>query len=166
MAFGFWSKEPQPGISRLGAEHGEQAAAVHAGSFTYAWPPDDLEALLAARSTYADGAFGRVRSDGGGGDLCGFILSRVAADEAEILTIAVAPRRRGQGIAGHLMRANMAQLQQAGAKSWFLEVEAQNVSALALYRRFGFTKVGERRSYYRKPDGDPATALILSRSLL
>lgn len=157
--FGLWGREPAS-IERLDAAHSEAAAAVHAGSFTYAWPPDDIEALLAARSTYADGAFLR------GGELAGFILSRVAADEAEILTVAVSPRRRGEGLAGQLMRANMAQLQGAGAKSWFLEVEAQNASALALYRRFGFTQVGERRSYYRKADGDAATALILRRSLL
>ena len=132
----------------------------------YRWrDADDIEALLAARSTYADGAFART-ARGAGEELCGFILSRVAADEAEILTVAVSPKRRGEGIAGQLMRANVAQLQQAGAKSWFLEVEAQNTSALALYRRFGFVQVGERRSYYRKADGDAATALILRRSLL
>ena len=89
----------------------------------------------------------------------------MAADEAEILTIAVAPKRRGQGLAGQLMRANMAQLQLAGARTWFLEVEAQNVSALALYKRFGFDRVGERKSYYRKADGDAALAFILRRSL-
>ena len=157
--FGFRAKEPAS-VRRLGAEHSEGAAGVHAASFTYAWPAADIEALLAARSTYADGAFLR------GDELAGFVLSRVAADEAEILTVAVLPKRRGEGIAGQLMRANMAQLQQAGARSWFLEVEAQNASALALYRRFGFVQVGERRSYYRKADGDPASALILRRSLL
>ena len=75
------------------------------------------------------------------------------------------PKKRGQGIAGKLMRVNMEQLQAAGAKAWFLEVEAQNASALALYKRFGFARVGERKSYYRKPDGDAALAYILRRSL-
>ena len=157
--FGLFEKSFGPSLARLRVEHAEEAASVHARCFTYPWPADDLESLLAARTTYADGAFGKA------GEVQGFILSRLAADEAEILTIAVKPKRRGQGIAGKLMRANMEQLQQGGAKSWFLEVEAQNVSALALYKRFGFERVGERKSYYRKPDGDSALAFILRRSL-
>ena len=157
--FGLFDKSFGPDIARLRVEHAEDAATVHAQSFTFAWPADDLEALLAATTTYADGAFGKA------GEVQGFILSRLAADEAEILTIAVKPRKRGQGIAAKLMRANMEQLQQAGAKTWFLEVEAQNVSALALYRRFGFERVGERKSYYRKADGDAAMAFILRKSL-
>lgn len=159
MMFGLFEKNFGPHIARLGAEHSEEAAAVHAQSFTYPWPADDLEALLAGSTTYADAAFGKA------GEIQGFLLSRLAADEAEILTIAVKPRKRGAGIAGRLMRANMEQLQAAGARSWFLEVEAQNAPALALYKRFGFERVGERKSYYRKPDGDAALAFILRRSL-
>ena len=157
--FNLFSKDSPPAIERLGAEHSADAAAVHAECFTYHWPPDDIEALLATKSTYADGAFGRS------GDLQGFILSRVAADEAEILTVAVRPKKRGLGIAGRLLRANMDQLQFAGAKTWFLEVESQNTAALALYRRLGFERVGERTSYYRKADGETATAFILRKSL-
>ncbi len=157
--FGLFEKSFGPNLARLRADHAEEAANVHARCFTYPWPADDLETLLAATTTYADGAFGKA------GEVQGFILSRLAADEAEILTIAVKPKKRGHGIAGKLMRANMEQLQGAGAKSWFLEVEAQNVAALALYKRFGFERVGERKSYYRKPDGDAALAYILRRSL-
>ena len=158
--FGLFERSFGPNLAHLRAEHAEDAAAVHAQCFTYAWPADELETLLAATTTYADAAFGKA------GEVQGFILSRLAADEAEILTIAVRPRKRGLGIAGKLMRANMEQLQQAGARTWFLEVEAQNASALALYKRFGFERVGERKSYYRKPDGDAALAFILRRSLL
>ena len=157
--FNLFGKEPPPAVERLGAEHSEAAAAIHAECFAFAWPADDIEALLSSSATYADGAFGR------GGELHGFILSRVAADEAEILTIGVRPKRRGLGIAGRLLRANMQQLQIARAKTWFLEVEAQNAAALALYKRFGFERVGERKSYYRKADGEPATAFILRRGL-
>lgn len=157
--FGLFEKESGPRFARLDAEHSEEAAAVHAESFTYPWPANDLEALLAGSTTYADAAFGKA------GKIHGFILSRLAVDEAEILTIAVTPRKRGSGIASRLMRANMVQLQAAGARHWFLEVEAQNAPALALYRHFGFERVGERKSYYRKPDGDAALAFILRRTL-
>ncbi len=157
--FNLFGKDHAPVIERMSADDSEEASTLHAQCFTFPWPQDDLEALLTARSTYAEGAYGKDR------ELLGFILSRVAADEAEILTVAVRPKRRGQGIAGRLLKANMEELQIAGAKTWFLEVEAQNTAALALYRRFGFEQVGERRSYYRKADGDAATALILRRSL-
>ena len=157
--FSLFAKELPPVIERIGAERSDEAAAVHAESFSFPWPPDDLEALLAGTSNYADGAFGR------NSEMYGFIVSRVAADEAEVLTIAVKPKRRGLGIARRLLNANMEQLQIAGAKTWYLEVEAQNVAALALYKRAGFERVGERLSYYRKADGDAATAYILRRSL-
>jgi [ribosomal protein S18]-alanine N-acetyltransferase len=148
-----------PTLARLTTRHAEECANVHASSFTFSWPPADLEALLLAPSTFADGAFDAS------GRLLGFILSRKAADEAEIVTIAVRPRWRRTGIAARLMKANMARLQAAGAASWFLEVEAQNAAALALYQRFGFERVGERKSYYRKADGENASALLLKRSL-
>ena len=44
-------------------------------------------------------------------------------------------------------------------------MDADNVAALALYQRFGFVKVGERAGYYRRPDGKPATALVMRRDL-
>ena len=157
--FGLFQKAPAPTIRRLGGVDAETCADVHAASFTFSWPLTDMEGLLTSSTTFADGAVGK------GGEVLGFILSRLAADEAEILTIAVLPKRRGQGIAKLLMRANMEKLQIAGAKSWFLEVEAQNTAALALYKRFGFEQVGERKSYYKKADGHAALAYILRRNL-
>ena len=157
--FGLFEKSFGPRIARLSPEHAEDCTALHASSFTFPWPQEDFEALLVARATIGEGAFGK------GAEMQGFMLSRLAADEAEILTIAVKPRRRGGGIAGKLMAANMEHLTLAGARSWFLEVEAQNTAALALYKRFGFERVGERKSYYKKADGDAALAYILRRSL-
>ena len=157
--FGLFEKTVVLTIGRLTADRAEECAALHALSFSYPWPDSDFETLLLAPTTHAEGAYGR------GGELHGFILSRLAADEAEVLTIAVQPKRRGLGIAGKLMRANMERLEIAGARTWFLEVEARNASALALYRRLGFAQVGERTSYYRTPDGAPSHALILKRGL-
>lgn len=157
--FSLFAKSRSLEIRRLGVGDGADCASLHASAFTFAWPQSDIEALLLAASTVADGAFA------GPGALQGFVLSRLAADEAEILTIAVAPRRRGRGIGAKLLSANMARLAAAGAKSLFLEVEAENASARALYRRFGFTTVGERKAYYRKADGTAALAYILRRSI-
>ncbi len=157
--FGLFQKTFGPHIAAVQPEHAEECAVLHARAFTYPWPQADIEGLLLARSTFGEGAFGKA------GELQGFILSRLAADEAEVLTIAVKPKHRGKGIAGRLMNANMEHLTLAGARNWFLEVEAQNEGALALYRRFQFEKVGERKSYYKKPNGEPAMAYILRRAL-
>jgi ribosomal-protein-alanine N-acetyltransferase len=156
--FGFFAKNFVPAIRPIRAEHGQACSIIHAACFTFPWPQNDIEALLAAPSTIGDGAFGSKTDD-----LQGFILSRQAADEAEVLTIAVQPRKRGRGIAGRLLEANLGVLAAKGVKSLFLEVEAENNAALALYRRFAFEIVGERKSYYRKAGGETALAYIMRR---
>jgi len=95
----------------------------------------------------------------------GFVISRLAADEAEILTIAVDAAFRRYGVGGALLRGHCARVAAAGAKSLFLEVDPENAAALALYRRLGFVEVGQRKGYYRRPDGQSATALVLKATL-
>jgi ribosomal-protein-alanine N-acetyltransferase len=91
----------------------------------------------------------------------GLVLGRVAADEAEILTIAVLPGVRGQGIGRGLVGALLARLGREGITRVFLEVERDNLPALAVYRRAGFMQVGERRGYY----GPGRDALVLARAV-
>ena len=62
------------------------------------------------------------------------------------------------------MREHVQRAALAGAGTLFLEVDADNVPAIKLYHRFGFIKVGERAGYYRRPDGKPATALVMRRN--
>ena len=158
--FGLFEKGLEPEISRLDAGHGDLCAVLHTASFAFPWPQSDLESLLLATTTVAHGAFGPKPTD-----MLGFVLSRRAADEAEILTIAVAPRQRGKGLAARLLRANSEALMALGAKSLFLEVEGDNKPARALYDRAGFKSVGERKSYYRKTDGTTSLAYIMRRPL-
>ncbi len=84
-------------------------------------------------------------------------MTRVAADEAEILTLAVAPDARGRGVATDLLSAAIEYAHHAGARAMFLEVGASNIPARALYSRFGFSEVGMRKAYY----GGNEDALIL-----
>ncbi|MFT4095516.1 MAG: GNAT family N-acetyltransferase [Rhodoblastus sp.] len=100
-----------------------------------------------------------------GGTVHGFVLSRHAADEAEILTIVVEPTARKSGIATKLLGCHIARLARMGIASLFLEVDEANEPALALYRRLGFAPVGRRQAYYAKADGSKANALILKLNL-
>ena len=95
----------------------------------------------------------------------GFVLGRVVAGEAELLTIAVAPDRRRAGLGRHLTAAFLAEARSRGAESAFLEVAASNAVARALYAAAGFTAAGQRRGYYHAPDGRREDALVLVRSL-
>ena len=103
--------------------------------------------------------------DPASGELLGFVLSRVAADEAEILTIAVEPALRGRGVGRALLSVSLRQAANAGAKSMFLEVDENNAPALSLYARFDFVKVGERAGYYRRKGGLRATAVVMRKPL-
>ncbi len=94
-------------------------------------------------------------------DQGGFILARVAADEAEILTIAVSPELRGQGLGGALLEAAMAEAARRGAAAMFLEVSADNHGAQRLYERHGFGQVGLRQRYY----ADGSDARVMQRDL-
>ena len=101
------------------------------------------------------GAFGWISSAGG------MIIARTVADEAEILTLAVDPSSRRQGIGRALLQQAAATALERGAKAFFLEVAADNVPAQALYAALGFAVIGRRRGYY--PNG--GDALVLRRPL-
>ncbi|SFS12289.1 GNAT family N-acetyltransferase [Sphingomonas jatrophae] len=94
----------------------------------------------------------------------GFALSRVVADEAELLLLAVpgSARRRGTGAA--LLAKTMEGARARGAATLHLEVRENN-PALELYRHAGFVQVGRRARYYRGQDGRSYDALTLSLSL-
>ena len=95
----------------------------------------------------------------------GFSLARLVADEAELLLIAVDPRLRRRGIAGALLRTAIAEARGRKAAKLHLEVRAGN-DAVALYRREGFEKVGERRDYYRGKSGQVFDAHTYAKELV
>jgi ribosomal-protein-alanine N-acetyltransferase len=127
-------------------------ATLHAAAFDVAerWDAAAIATLLAM-----PGAFG-LHIPG-----AGFVLARVAADEAEILTLAVTPPARRRGHAGALLGGAMAGALLRGAAAMFLEVSDRNGAARALYARAGFAEAGRRRRYY----ADGADALVLRRAL-
>jgi ribosomal-protein-alanine N-acetyltransferase len=95
----------------------------------------------------------------------GFMMGRVIADEAEVLTIAVDPTLRQKGIGARLINRFLSESASRGAVSAFLEVAEGNTAARALYARSGFTESGRRRGYYHHPDGSPDDALVMTCTL-
>lgn len=115
-------------------------AVLHAACFERAWDATTLSDMLGA-----PGAFAFVHDHG-------FVLGRAAADEAEILTLAVTPHARGKGLGRALLQAAINRARELGATTMFLEVGADNPAALALYAGLGFAKVGQRKAYYEGRD--------------
>jgi ribosomal-protein-alanine N-acetyltransferase len=83
-----------------------------------------------------------------GGRVLGFLVVRqIAADEREILNLAVDPAERRQGVARKLLKNEL----QRAKTQWFLEVRESNSSAIKLYESAGFRTAGRRESYYSNP---------------
>ena len=78
----------------------------------------------------------------------GFIVYRATCDEAEIITIGVAPEARRTGIAAAMLGIAESELKKQGVKHIFLEVAADNAPARALYQNNGFVEIGVRPKYY------------------
>jgi ribosomal-protein-alanine N-acetyltransferase len=86
--------------------------------------------------------------------VAGFLVGRMAADEFEILNLAISPAHRRKGIASKLLEKALEMSRGRGSRQAFLEVRASNAAAIGLYRRHGFTECGRRKSYYSDPSED------------
>lgn len=140
---------PEPGPLAAAPALGEALADLHAEAFDTPWTASAFNELLAQPGVLLEAEAG------------GFVLARVAADEAEILTLAVRRATRRSGIALRLMEAAARRAATLGARRLLLEVAEDNAPARALYARLGFEGAGQRRRYYARADGEAADALLL-----
>jgi ribosomal-protein-alanine N-acetyltransferase len=148
----------EPTLGTASPRDAASLAVLHAASFNRGWSEQEFEQLLTDRSVVADRAtVGRKN--------VGFILSRCAADEAEILSVAVARSLQGRGLARRMLDLHLRRLAGFGLRTVFLEVEEGNTPARKLYARAGFREVGRRPGYY--PQGGTAkAAMVLRRDLV
>jgi len=137
-------------IDVVGSTGAERLALLHARAFDRPWSAAEFARLLQTPT-----AFALAQGEEG------FILAWTASDEAEILTVAVAPERRRRGVAALLVEAAGAVAASRGAAAMFLEVAADNAPARGLYAKLGFTEAGRRKSYY----SDGGDAIVLRRGL-
>lgn len=128
-----------------------EMAALHGRVFTVPrpWSAAEFADLLSGPHVFALGA-----ADG-------FILGRAIAGEAEVLTLAVAPERRRQGIARRLLTLFSAEARARTAVSAFLEVAEDNAAAISLYQGAGFVRAGRRKGYFTTATGARLDALVM-----
>ena len=141
----------------------DDLAEIHRAAFPHGWSGDEFAALLRQENVF--GLIMRRQLLRPGSQPVGFVLIRIAADEAEMLTLAVLPSRRRRGVGGELAEEAMRRLYREGARSVFLEVDEGNEAALVLYRRLGFETVGTRSGYYVEAGARPGNALVMRRQL-
>jgi len=100
-------------------------------------------------------------AEGNGADaIAGYVVALDAADEGEILNLAVAPAGRRNGLGRALVEDVLEALAERGVRQVYLEVRESNAPARALYAAHGFREVGRRKQYYRRPAED---AIVLRR---
>ena len=137
-------------------------AELHALCFEPGWSADEI--LRLARRPGA--SVWLAREEGRGRDRpLGFLILSQVADEAEIVSVGVAPRARRKGVGDALVRLAIRTAQRERAHALFLEVDENNAAAVALYRRLGFTQVGERTGYYKHGEAPASRALVMRLAL-
>jgi ribosomal-protein-alanine N-acetyltransferase len=149
---------PEPMLTEADPRDAAALAALHSASFRRGWSEDEFERLLLDRSVLAHRAMLGQRP-------VGFIISRIAAGEAEILSVAVARAQQGRGLARRLLDLHMRRLAGLGVRTIFLEVDDDNAAARGLYARSAFRQVGRRDGYYPRAGTASGAALVLRRDL-
>ena len=120
-----------------------QLVDIHASAFSPGWSADDF-------STHMNLASDDVIDIVEQGDVCGFVITRTAVDQAEILTIVVAPTHKRKGLGRSLLRRAETRVRERGADIMFLDVAADNPAATAMYVGAGYRQCGRRLGYYRR----------------
>ncbi len=120
-----------------------QLTEIHASAFSPGWPVEDFAAHMDLAS---DDIIDIIE----GGEVRGFAIVRTAIDQAEILTLIVAPAHKRRGLGGELLHRAEARALERGAGIMFLEVAADNPAAISLYKNAGYYQCGTRPRYYRR----------------
>jgi ribosomal-protein-alanine N-acetyltransferase len=141
-------------------DRADDIAALHARLFD---PPWDADSIMRMIEHPASASFvAQVRDPRA---LAGFVLGQIAADEAEVLSIGVAPEWQRRGIARHMMEGLVRAARRADVRRVFLEVAADNAGAIGLYNSLGFKVAGARKAYYQRAGGQTVDATVLSLAI-
>jgi ribosomal-protein-alanine N-acetyltransferase len=151
-----WSR---PFVDGAVPDEAEGLAEIHRDGFSRTWSAHDFTVLMADPSVFVLAL--RLQPLIGERRLAGFVTVRYAADEAEILTIAVHSRYCRRGYGRLLMEDVIRRLYRERIARLFLEVDRTNRAAARLYQRLGFKVAGERKKYYSEATAGDGTALVM-----
>ena len=126
-----------------------------------AWNRRQVRDALTTPNTHCLLAHDAASAEGDKPLATGFLLSRAAPGEEEILLLAIRPEHRRSGVASRLVEAFKTDAARRGAERIFLEVRENN-PAIAFYRLHQFSPVGRRRDYYRQKDGTRLDAITFA----
>lgn len=143
-------------IRRMTLEDLPQVIAIDQASFSLPWPERSF------RFEITDNPASRCWVVEVDNQIIGMLVLWFIVDEAHIATIAVHPDYRRQGIGQTLLLHALKATMQEGALSSFLEVRESNVTAQAMYRKYGFVETGKRLHYYKDND---ESAILMSANL-
>ncbi|HPG88065.1 MAG TPA: ribosomal protein S18-alanine N-acetyltransferase [Hyphomicrobium sp.] len=141
-------------------ERSAEIAALHKRLFYPAWDEAAVKSLLehpASTSLVAVAGDPKL--------IAGFIIGQLAADEAEILSVGVAPDWQRAGLGKMLVEGLIRAVRRGEGKRLFLEVAADNAGAIALYKSLSFAEIGRRKGYYQRANGPAADALMFALDL-
>ncbi len=140
-------------IRRMGAEDVDKVMALASGmEDAPQWQRSAYDAVFDLSSTPR--RIGLVAVDAQSGELVGFAMASLLPPQAELESVAVGKGAQRRGIGSRLLKQLAAELKEAGAGEFLLEVRASNWAGLSLYRSFGWRQVGVRPGYYAHPKED------------
>lgn len=136
-------------VKEIDATNLQECADIHQASFSNAWSDGEIAELLKSKGT--KGLLARKQSDLKN-PVNAFLIYRCVANELEIITIATNPKARKNGAATILLSQMIRLALSDRMDKIFLEVDETNSSAMALYKKFGFVTIGQRKGYYKSSD--------------
>lgn len=170
-------------VRTSGVFEAECLSSIHERCFPHYWDKDVFNDFFSVSGTVAlvaelppsplkeEGSAAPKRDaeagagEGEGEGVIGMVIYRLSHEQADIITIAVLPEFRRQGVARRLMDEALKNVAAQGAERLFLDVEDGNLPAIKLYESLGFLHDRRRRQYYRQQDGTCTDALVMSKKL-
>lgn len=140
-------------------DHANRIAQLHGQLFAEPWTEATIRDLCKD-----DAVSVLIATDRKPDQIVGFIMTRIMADEGEVLSLGVAKPYQRFGVGKRLLDAVLRVMARAEVAKLYLEVAADNNAALALYKGRGFDQTGVRKGYYQRSGSTPCDALVLSRA--